>query len=619
MISFNPTKLKTENPQDYSLLKSLEFDLYSPLDFDKVERHAELLAEIIESRVDELVDILLEYESYEVAKDEIARTIDLLRSLKENKEYFRLRVGAVTTFLPRNQPLYAFTCFVIIPSLMANEVYFRIPYSMRAFFPKVLKHLNIFKLFPNVIVSSKERMEFLKDRSALFVNPKTNENRPVTDVVIFTGTSSHADQLRLVFDRKTLFISNGAGHNPIVISDSANLDEGSEAVLTLALYNQGQDCAAPNSILVHQDVYEKFMVNFHNKFSKVKIGPYKNRLCRVGPISNPDDLKNIESLIVDNREWLDKKTGGVIRNAEAIVEPTIICKPLEEGGNFEESFAPVFFIQKYTEDQELRFYFESPQYAPNAMYVTLYGESDYVTKLIGRSINGRVLHHRDTFLHNTHLHAHGIERGTQAYGGYGQGASSVSINGKIIAMPTLPQRDIFEWIVKPLLDKKNVLHKEAHKDFTKLELKNVEKILRLRPVRLGSIDQVKINDNTYIDLDSMRNEGLRYVKIEKNNIYSILMEPNIEYIATLDQEDLKLIRTLRLLLSGKSKVSFGEFTTLFYDIPKKSGATKEDKNIYRSRFYQNIYQLLFKKNSGPKLGQFLWELKEGTVDRLLDV
>ncbi len=621
MKSLKTTKLTSENSLIEHLPSSLaEYDAYTTLDFNNVNRQANSLANAIEKHLEELIAILLEYESYEVATDEIFRTIDLLKNLSENIDYFKLRIGAVTTFLPRNQPLYAFTCFVVVPSLMSSEVHFRIPHSMRHFLPKVLKHLDIFTLFPNIFVSPKERIEFLKERSAILLNPVTKETRPVTDAVIFTGTSVHADQLRLVFDKRTLFISNGSGHNPIVVGKGANFSDAVEATLTLSLYNQGQDCAAPNAILVHDSIYQEFMDCFYKEFSKIKIGPYHDRSCRVGPISNPEDLKHIENIIVDNRDWLDKKTGGIINTAEAIVEPTIISKPLSEGGNFEESFAPVLFIQKYRNDEELSLYFENPRYSPNAMYITLYGDSIYINKLIGKSVRGRVLHLEDTFLHNTHLHMPGIERGTQPYGGYGHGASSISIHGKITSKPTLPQRDIYDLVAKPLLEARTPdLYRKVLYSFTEVEIKNVEKILRLKLSKNDKHDYVEISDNLYFDLDSIKTENLRYVKIDARHIYHLLKEPNVEHIATLEAVDLKLIRALRALLNRKETISSDEFITELYALPKAQDATDALNTERQLHFFKNIYSLLFGKDSGPRLGSFLWEFKGSTVNYLLDV
>ena len=164
--------------------------IFEPINFSEIALRANQFADLIEKNREELVDILLEYESFEVVEDEIWRALDHLRSLHENREYFVNKIGAVTAFLPRNQPLYALTCFVLVPSLMANEVHFRVPHSMRHFFPRLLSLLEVDKFFPNVFVSKKERLQFLKERSSLRINPKTEESVPVTDAVVFTGTSS---------------------------------------------------------------------------------------------------------------------------------------------------------------------------------------------------------------------------------------------------------------------------------------------------------------------------------------------------------------------------------------------------------------------------------------------
>lgn len=603
-----------------SHLKS-RYTPYTPLNFSEIEKQARYLADNIESSIKDLTNILLIYESYEVVQDEVARTLDLLRNLKENEKYFKLRVGTITAFLPRNQPLYAFTCFVLVPSLMASEVHFRIPYSMNGFFPEMFKLLKISMLFPNVIVSHNERLDFLKTRSALLIDPKSKETRPITDVVIFTGTSAHAERLRLIFDKRTLLITNSAGHNPVIISKDANLPKAVEAVLTLQFYNQGQDCAAPNSILIHKSIAIDFLRMLRENIRSIKVGHYNDRRCRVGPISDPNDLARIQSFFIDNRDWLDPSTPGIIRSRDSIVEPTIIYKPLIKGANFNEIFAPIIFVQEYANDKDLKLYFENKDYAKNAMYVTLYGTSSYIKNLINKPVNGKMLHDKATFVHNTHLHAPGVERGTQQYGGYGSEASNISINGKIIATPTLPQRDIYKWIVQPLLQKRSIkTHNEKVKRFTIVQEKNVEKLLKLQSSSIEKEISFDVALNgTYFDLHSIKDNSPRYRKINEKDVYRLLKKPNIEYIKNLKPVDIKLIHTLRNLLKRKSMISVDNFNSLLYSLPKKLNKT-EGNNINNQRyFFQHIYQLLFGKKFGPRLTPFLLEAEGRTIDKLLDV
>ncbi len=86
---------------------------------------------------------------------------------------------------------------------------------------------------------------------------------------------------------------------------------------------------------------------------------------------------------------------------------------------------------------------------------------------------------------NADLHANGIESGVKKYSGYSKGASSLSINSKTIAMPTLPQRDIYKILIKKNMEqfnnkkniecKKNNHHEQAlkQKHWSSLYVDNV--------------------------------------------------------------------------------------------------------------------------------------------------
>lgn len=612
-----PSRKASSIPRKSS--KSKKYVPYTPIDFSDVEKRAHELADQIEQNYEALAHVLLEYESYEVVHDEVTRTLDLLRNIRENREYFPMRVGQVTAFLPRNQPLYALSCFVIIPSLMASEVHFRIPNSMRHFFPKLLALLNIYKEFPNIIVSHKERSEFLTERSALKHDPASGDTLPVTDAVIFTGTSIHAEQLRFVFDERTLFISNGSGHNPLVVSSDANLPKAVAATITLQLYNQGQDCAAPNAVLVHKDIFTSFLSLIRDELRTVGVGHYSNRSCRVGPISDPKDLVRIQDFLIRNRKWLDATTPGVTRAADAILEPTIITKPLSEGGNYSEIFAPVIFLQQYSSEEELAQYFENKSYALNAMYVTLYGTSKYIQELIRRSAKKGGIHPKDTFLHNTHLHAPGKERGTEPYGGYGLGASSLSIHGQTIAKPTLPQRDIFEWIATPLLksDKSLQISKDL-KRFSKILEKDIQKLLRLKASDAPDAES-KATSITYIDTQTLKKESFRYIKLKEDVSFHLLASPNLEYINKLRPHRIDNIRKLNELIKRRDSFNLEEFKTGLYAIPVTTGMSTAKKKEAQLQFFQDAYELIFGEKSGPRLAQFLIEVDPAEVCVLLDI
>ena len=341
-------------------------------------------------------------------------------------------------------------CFAIVPALMASAVYVRPPVAMRHFFVDLIATLDLPRLFPEIHFSHQTRDEFIAERSAFGVDPRGSLPRPLTDAVIFTGTLTNAETVRKAFDPSVLFIHNGAGHNPLIVTRSADISAAVAGAMRVQLYNSGQDCANPNAILVHTEAYDHFMRELRQAVAEVRVGPYDDHSNRVGPLSEHKALEQVQSFLVDNARWLDPSTRGTIHSGPAIVEPTIIAKPLADGGNYTEHFAPIFIVQRYNEDSELARYFETAAYAMNAMYITVFGHSAYIDGLIGRPMrSGRVLHEASSVIRDTHLHAPGVERGTQPYGGFGRGASSISVRGVFTPKPTLPQRDIYEQLVQP--------------------------------------------------------------------------------------------------------------------------------------------------------------------------
>jgi len=423
------------------------------LDFETIAQRASDFAEHIEERRQRIIDTLLLYETYEVATDEIARSTDLLTNLRENQEFFQREIGPVASFLPSNQPLYATSCFTVVPSLMASQSHVKAPEGMGSMYPKLIEELEMKKHFPNVHVHQGRREEFVNKRAAHRRNPHTGALETATDAVIFTGTPEKAFAMRKEFHRQVLFIVNGAGHNPIVVSNDADVDKAVASAMRVQLYNQGQDCAAPNAILVHEDVYDDFMLKLSAAVRKVHVGPYENRQNTVGPLSRPGDLPRIQQILAENSRLISEHTEGIVRARLGIVEPTIIERPLDQGGNFTEQFAPIFFVQRYEQDDDLARYFGDAHYKSHAMYITLYGKSPYVENLVGDPLHDKHVHHdHSTIIRNTDLHAPGVERGVKPYGGYGKGASHISIDGNLVAKPTLPQRDIYEHLVKPSLE-----------------------------------------------------------------------------------------------------------------------------------------------------------------------
>lgn len=383
-----------------------------------------------------IIRILTTYETHHVANDEIERTLDLLENLEENSNYFARKVRNTVVFLPINQPLYALVSFAVIPSIVSREVFVRPPQVAWPLMHTLVKRLQLQDFLPNIFISNDPRMRFIKQHA--------NEQ---TSVVIFTGNSRNALIAQKRFGPNVLFIGNGSSHNPVVISSDASIKDAVEGVVEVQLYNQGGDCAAPNAILVHADVYDTFLHKLRQWIKHVHVGSYRDTKTLVGPFLDREHFLETRALLDKMQPYLDPSfPGEIVSEKRCLMKPAIIIKPLREGGNHTEQFAPMFFVQRYETDDELADYFNRDEYREHAGYITLYGTSTYVESLIGEPSDG-YLHTEETIVRNTHLHAPGVERGVMPYGGYGRHSSFIAYEGWMAPKPTLPQRDIFENLV----------------------------------------------------------------------------------------------------------------------------------------------------------------------------
>ncbi|EGR1116198.1 aldehyde dehydrogenase family protein [Vibrio cholerae] len=424
----NTTKLSLPKEEKDMTLITLEDNI----EINNVLDYCALLSFKLREKSSELVTSLSGYQCKNVTLDEIDRSCDLLDNINKNQEFFIRKIRGVTSFLPLNQPIYASICFGFVPALMANDVCIRPPTAMQEHYKKFMSVIDLTSFIDTLSVSYDEKEIFLSNR----VN--------VTDAVIFTGTPENALKVRKHFRKNILFILNGAGHNPLIVSDDADLQDAVESSLRVVLYNQGQDCAGPNSILVHANIFNEFSKNLISKLNNMRnlIGNYKDSDVIVGPNSDPEHSLKIASIFRNYRNHCIY--GGEINPISGMINPTIFSKPLNYGGNYHEFFAPVFFLQSYEEDSDLDLYFSHPNYKNNAMYISLFGTSKYIEKNLRKD-----LHLPESILINTDLHLE--ERGYLPYGGQGNAASCIWINGQRVSGSTLPQRDIFNYLVKPAM------------------------------------------------------------------------------------------------------------------------------------------------------------------------
>ncbi len=403
-------------------------DVENNLDFDKILTDALNFSFQLNQRREDIYKALSSYATYNTICDEIDRSIDLLTNLTINKEYFLKEKAPIASFMPLNQLLYSFVCFALVPSYICKKVYVRYPNDSQDVFKELDKLLNLSSM-PNIEIFYGGREDFL------------NITRNEIKAFIFTGTYENMKKVKRSYNKELYCFFGGAGQNPVIINLRSNIKEAVEACIELGTYNQGQDCAAPNALLVKRDCLTDFQEILINKLKEIhencNSNPEKSTI--IMPNTKDGYALNAAKLIYNNRKNI--YYGGLIDASKNMIYPTVIVKDLSEGANYEELFCPIFFIQPYDSENELINYFKNTKYKESAMFLTVYGKLKEETIAI---LYDEKIHMPDSILVNDHLH--NFEHGYKPYGGIGKHASGIYYKGIFTPQPILPQREIVRYL-----------------------------------------------------------------------------------------------------------------------------------------------------------------------------
>jgi lysyl-tRNA synthetase, class II len=398
---------------------------------DAIRKGAVVAARIRAHRT-QIHEVLSSCTTRPVIEDEILRSLDLLESLPENSPYFCGRVPFVASILPRNQLLYSLVYMAAVPGLQADHLVVRPPAIGAEIVKSLVEILDTCHLCERFEVDTSQYVEF------------SRRHLGRADAVLFAGTHETATKILPAVSRSAIFLANGAGHNPIVVGLGADIEAAVTSIMRVAYHNQGQDCAAPNAILVHTSILEPLQSRLREKTKSLmaNYSPADAFDHPIGPNTDPEHVGSITRWLLKHQHEI--VYGGEINALHNVICPTIMVRALKIGGNFRELFAPIILLQPYSRDSELGMYFERPEYRARAMYVTLFGKSEYVEDVLDKE-----LHPVDTVLRDTDLHRH--ERGTLPYGGYGQLASAIVYDRARLPTPLLAQREIYRFLLAPRL------------------------------------------------------------------------------------------------------------------------------------------------------------------------
>lgn len=94
---------------------------------------------------------------------------------------------------------------------------------------------------------------------------------------------------------------------------------------------------------------------------------------------------------------------------------------------------------------------------------------------------------------------------------------------------------------------------------------------------------------------------------------------NTEYANSLSDVRKERIHRLKEELEKNAEATIEELEELVYSIPKSPDLSEEDLKKEQRAFFKDVYNLLIGKDTGPRLGTFLWAVDKKQVIKLLAI
>ena len=101
----------------------------------------------------------------------------------------------------------------------------------------------------------------------------------------------------------------------------------------------------------------------------------------------------------------------------------------------------------------------------------------------------------------------------------------------------------------------------------------------------------------------------------------IVLNKNInkEYSSLMTDTRKERIKRLYNELVKSKDATIQELEVLVYDIPKSPDLSEDELRKEQRAFFKDVYNLLINKDTGPRLGTFLWAVDREQVLKLLNI
>lgn len=170
------------------------------------------------------------------------------------------------------------------------------------------------------------------------------------DIIAFTGSMKTLKKVALVCAQNPKkMICELGGVNAAIIFSDADTEAAMQAILAASFMKQGQMCIGSSLVLVHDNIYDKFIPDLIARAKKIKMGDPFAAETAMGPLPTK---KHVEA-VCDKVEMMKNRGARVLCGGSPLgyFYPPTVLESQEIAG--EEFFAPVVTVKRFRNSQEI--------------------------------------------------------------------------------------------------------------------------------------------------------------------------------------------------------------------------------------------------------------------------
>ena len=192
-------------------------------------------------------------------------------------------------------------------------------------------------------------------------------------LISFTGSTSVGESVAASVARRfgRTLLELG-GNNAIIVTEDADLELATRAILFGAVGTAGQRCTTTRRIIVHRSIAGELTQRLLRAYSQVRIGDPLSGDTLMGPLVTPDAVEEMFQALDQVKAQGGQILFGGKRRPDIgpqFVEPTIVRMPAQTAVVKTETFAPILYLLEYERFEEaLALHNEVPQGLSSAIF-----------------------------------------------------------------------------------------------------------------------------------------------------------------------------------------------------------------------------------------------------------